>query len=290
MTKRERVPQPFPHLQIKNIGGGTVGPVYLQRNATAHIEHAEAILYDAPFQRMIIDSPDILRIFGERGDRIDFSVLNHPVPLFRLEESEPGNFEVGVLKAVEYVRTNDRFGLLPRGRASSERISIIASAPTAQAPAARSRSQNERPTVQPIRSSGRHNGGPLVEVSAPNPTSSTPKARTPTLPPITPRERPQTEAGIPAITPDMEAIKDRILALLPEESRDNYRHYLGRGLQTMGKSGQKARDKMRVNIREVLGTCGDHFETAADLHNQYAELWQRIETRHAYHVPRLEAT
>jgi hypothetical protein len=74
----------FPSEHIQAIGFAEVGPVFLTFAANGSIIKAEAELIDAPYQSMLIDSPSILRIFGQRGDAIDINVL-HPSAKFRLD-------------------------------------------------------------------------------------------------------------------------------------------------------------------------------------------------------------
>jgi hypothetical protein len=292
----ERVPLPFPRLLIKNIGAGTVGPVYLYRNATGQIERAVAKLYDAPFKTMVITSPHILQIFGERGDRIDFDSLNHPEPSFRLAESEPGSFETGVLTTIEYVRTNDRLGIVPQGLASSKRLTIIPSTAYKQPTLRTSMSHNEKPTTLPTRISGRNHSGPLLEMSEPN---STPKS-TPKISPIpqikpspfplyVPGENPPPNVDVPAVTAQMDIIRADILAALSEEDREKYMYMLTRGCKTMAKSGAAARERMRDKIGELFGQYVDQYQSLAKLHNQYAVLLQKIERRFTHHLPTIQA-
>jgi hypothetical protein len=286
----ERVPIPFPRLRIRNIGAGTVGPVYLYRNAVGEIERAVAKLYDAPFKTMIITSPHLLQIFGEHGDRIDFDSLKHPEPSFRLVESEPGNFETGVLTAIEYVRTNDRIGIVAQGLASSKRLSIVPFIPSKQQTLKTSVSQNEQPAAQPTRISGRNHGGPLVEVSEPNSrrSSQSPQARARTFALYVPGENPPPNVDVAAITSEMDAIRAKIIAVLSEEDREKYTYLLTRGCKTMAKSGAAARERMRDKFRQLFGEYADQFETLARLHNQYAGLLQKVERRFTHHLPMLE--
>jgi len=95
-----RVVGRFEAAHIGAFGLGEVGPIYLTITPKGRIVKAEAVLIDAPFKRMLIDDPDILRIFGKRGEKITMSVL-HPCPRFRLEpvnlETEDLDFDVGRL-------------------------------------------------------------------------------------------------------------------------------------------------------------------------------------------------
>ena len=290
--KPDRVTARFPRHHIKNIGAGTIGTIYLYRNAIGDIERAEAKLEDAPFKAMIITSPNLLQIFGERGDTIDFSVLNHPAPEFRLVESEPGDFDVGTLVAVEYVRTNDRIGIVPKERASSARVSIIASAPTLPSIRSKSRSErSERPTLQPTRTSGRNHGGPFVESLDPNATntaSPSPQPQPTETYPYVATDRAPPGVDVAAVTAGMDTLRGQVLSYLSEEDQEKYTYLLTRGCKTMSKAGQAARDKMRAKLRELFEACGDDFGTVVDLHNEYAELFRQIETRLTHQIPVVE--
>jgi hypothetical protein len=293
-SKSERVNSRFPRHHIKNIGAGTIGPIYLHRNTTGEIERAEAKLDDAPFKSMIITSPHLLRIFGETGDTIDFDVLNHPAPEFRLVESEPGEFDVGVLVAVEYVRTNDRIGIVSKERASSTRVSIVASAPATTAIRSKSRSErSERPTLHPTRTSGRSHGVPLVEALDPNAASTaspSPQAQLVDSYPYVAVERAPPGVDVAAVTSRMDSIRAQVLGYLSEKDQEQYVYLLTRGCKTMSKAGQAARDKMRLKLRELIQTTGDDYGTVAELHNEYAGLFRQIETRLTHQIPPIETS
>lgn len=285
-SKPERVSSRFPRQYIKNIGAGTVGTIYLHRNETGEIERAEAKLEDAPFKNMIITSPRVLQIFGDDGETINFDVLKHPAPEFRLVEHEAGNFETGLLQTVEYVRTNDRIGIVPKERASSTRVSIIAST----APPPRPKSRTEKPAVLPTRTSGRSHGGPFIELYDSKPASAhSPSPQTSSDPyQFISGERAPPGTDVPAVMAEMEEVKSKVLEYLSEEDQEKYVYLLTRGAKTMSKAGQAARDKMRVRLREVLELAGDSFEAAASLHNEYAELVKQVETRLTHQIPKVD--
>jgi hypothetical protein len=77
----------FPCEYIHNFGTARVGKIYLTFTFHGAIEQAEAEIINGPYKRMIIDDPDILRIFGARGDEINATVL-HPAPRFLLDPYE----------------------------------------------------------------------------------------------------------------------------------------------------------------------------------------------------------
>lgn len=81
---RVRVKDRFSSSHIHAIGSGRIGPVVTTLNSRGDVVQAAAKLYDAPFEIMTITDPNILRIFGEKGDTINMDKL-HPWPVFRLE-------------------------------------------------------------------------------------------------------------------------------------------------------------------------------------------------------------
>lgn len=112
-----RIKDHFPIGHIQAFGAGTVGPIYVTFDDNEKIVLAEAELYDATFKRMIIDDPNTLRIFGDRGEKIDMDVL-HPWPKFRLDPLGPisiddtgvNEFEVGRLTDITRQPASARFG------------------------------------------------------------------------------------------------------------------------------------------------------------------------------------
>ncbi|KAH7093377.1 hypothetical protein FB567DRAFT_609850 [Paraphoma chrysanthemicola] len=117
---RTTVPIPFPAQHIQSFGlFYRVGLVYVFKDANGRIVKAAAKLDDAPYQRMIIDDPNILRIFGENGDAIDMRIL-HPWPTFRLDPVRPvpedgdnldmSIFDVARLVEITHLPAAARFG------------------------------------------------------------------------------------------------------------------------------------------------------------------------------------
>lgn len=113
------VRRPFPIEHIEAFGSGRVDKVYLTFTPNGAVAIAEAELIDAPYKRMVIDDPAILRIFGDRGDKIDMSAL-HPAAKFRLDpleladdedaELDLGSFDVGRLVDITHMPGAARFG------------------------------------------------------------------------------------------------------------------------------------------------------------------------------------
>ncbi|KAF2830291.1 hypothetical protein CC86DRAFT_378607 [Ophiobolus disseminans] len=115
-TQRVRVNGRFDPSHIGAFGLASVGRVYLTIAPSGRFLKAEAKLIDATFERMLIDDPNILRIFGERGETIDMSIL-HPFPRFRIEpvdldpeDSDDLDFTVGRLVDITHLPAAARFG------------------------------------------------------------------------------------------------------------------------------------------------------------------------------------
>jgi len=82
----------FPDGHIMAMGAGYVGQVYLHFAPDGSIIKAEADLIDAAFKHIVIDDPDILRIFSKNGDTIDMKLL-HPAAVFAIESLNIVNSE-----------------------------------------------------------------------------------------------------------------------------------------------------------------------------------------------------
>jgi hypothetical protein len=109
----------FPSDHIQAFGFGEVGRIFLTFAANGSIRKAEAELIDAPYKRMLIDNPVILRMFGQRGDSIDMDAL-HPAAKFRMDpletkvdndgELDLTSFDVGRLVDITNMSASARFG------------------------------------------------------------------------------------------------------------------------------------------------------------------------------------
>lgn len=93
---------------------------------------------------------------------------------------------------------------------------------------------------------------------------------------------------ISAITANMNAVKAQILALLSSDDQEQYNFFLDTGIKRMGKQGHTYRERMRLDIRNLFRKDGVPTEEIIRLHNQYAELQNKIEKRWPYHLPVLE--
>lgn len=109
----------FPDQHIKAFGAGEVGPVYVTLSPGGKVIKAEAELIQAPFKKMLIDDPKILKIFDERGKGIDINLL-HPAAKFRLDplkilddeggELDMSNFDVGRLVDITHLPRAAKYG------------------------------------------------------------------------------------------------------------------------------------------------------------------------------------
>jgi hypothetical protein len=119
--ERIQVRTRFPAHHIQAFGFGAVDHVYVSVGSDGQILKAEAELIDAPYKRMIIDDPHLLRIFVDRGQNIDVTVL-HPWPKFRLdpimdipddgEDLDMSIFDVGRLVDITHLPAAARFGTM----------------------------------------------------------------------------------------------------------------------------------------------------------------------------------
>ncbi|EAT78279.1 hypothetical protein HBI56_231770 [Parastagonospora nodorum] len=82
----------FPNGHIMAMDVGYVGQVYLHFAPDGTVIKAEADLIDAAFKHIIIDDPEILRIFSKNGDTIDMNIL-HPAAVFAIESLNIVNSE-----------------------------------------------------------------------------------------------------------------------------------------------------------------------------------------------------
>lgn len=93
----------FPHQHIQAFGAGEVGRVYVTLSPSGNIIKAEADLAHAPFKKMLIDDPKILKIFGQRADGIGIDIkLLHPAARFRLDPLEIRDDEDGELDTISF--------------------------------------------------------------------------------------------------------------------------------------------------------------------------------------------
>jgi hypothetical protein len=117
--ERIQVRTRFPVHHIQAFGFGVVDRVWVTVGSDGQIQKAEAELIDVPYKRMIIDDPHLLRIFVDRGQKIDVTLL-HPRPKFRLdpitdipddgEDLDMSIFDVGRLVDITHLPAAARFG------------------------------------------------------------------------------------------------------------------------------------------------------------------------------------
>jgi hypothetical protein len=98
-----RMPVPFDAQYIKGFLAGNIGDVYVTVSPDNQIIKAEAefVHSDAPFKRLLIDDPKILRIFGANGKAISMTAIPRPyftvIPALDANDEGFDDFEVGRL-------------------------------------------------------------------------------------------------------------------------------------------------------------------------------------------------
>ncbi|KAJ4295547.1 hypothetical protein N0V90_007560 [Kalmusia sp. IMI 367209] len=270
----------FPRAHVTNLGGGTIGPIYITRTAKGEVLFAEAKLFGAPFKHMIIDSPKLLNIFKSPDKPIDLDVLDHPWPALRLVEREHLNFDVARLEQVEYVRSGNSLGNKAGSMVKGHPyVSVVEVTPPAQAakkprlvaPAEKpARRHSERRTSKTLR-----NPHPMIKRASPSPGGYTIAT---TL----------SESEAVDVTNQMVVLKEEIFNSLSTEDASKYEWVLTTGLKRQGKEGPKFRDKVAEVVRTLLRAQGSRAEELQALHNQYAELHRRLEKRWPYHLPHID--
>ncbi|KAK7186415.1 hypothetical protein DPSP01_013106 [Paraphaeosphaeria sporulosa] len=288
-SRRERMLHEFPRAHVTNLGGGTIGPVYLTCAQDGKVLFAEARLYHAPFTHMVIDSPALLSMFKSPTQRVDIEALGHPWPRFRLEPREKFNFDVARLTREEYVRSGNKLEYTVKGSPYVSTMEV-----TATEPAARKRSQpivsNE---VQGTRHSERTSGRKKrissdtyqKQVSLPvtSPASPSPGASG-VYTVATKLDETQAEAVIGK----MAVLKGKIFGMLSADDRSTYEWVLTTGLKRQGKEGAKFRTIVADKLRELMFSQGERSKELQTLHNQYADLQRQLEKRWPYHLPHIE--
>ena len=286
VSRREKILHQFPRAHVTNLGGGTIGPVYLTLTQDGQILFAEAQLHRAPFKHMVIDSPELLRMFKDPSQPVDLNVFDHPWPEFRLEPREALNFDVARLERLQYVRSADKTGLIVKGHTYATAIEVTppeAAPRRVSQPSISTEVQSTRQSTRkapktidtgttesadlslPIMSSRRSPGGYTVVVAA-------------ELDNI-------TQAGFKA---EMAALKERIFDLLSANGQETYEWVLSTGLKRQGKEGEKFRNKVADTLRHLFRQHGGKGRELLALHNQYAEKQRRLEKRWPYHLPHID--
>lgn len=286
VSRREKILHQFPRAHVTNLGGGTIGPVYLTLTQDDQVLFAEARLHRAPFKHMVIDSPELLKMFKDPSLPVDLNVFDHPWPKFRLEPREALNFDVARLERLQYVRSADKTELMVKGHTYATAIEV-----TPPEAATRRISQPSISTeVQSTRQSARK-GSRTVETGTTEVTDLT-------LPIMSSRRSPGgytvvvsgeldniTQASFEA---EMAALKEKIFDLLSEDGQRTYEWVLSTGLKRQGKEGEKFRNKVSDTLRDLMRHHGANGRELLALHNQYAEKQRRLEKRWPYHLPHID--
>ncbi|KAL1591665.1 hypothetical protein SLS60_011663 [Paraconiothyrium brasiliense] len=288
-SSRERMLHDFPRAHVTNLGGGSIGPVYLTRTQDGKVLFAEAQLFQAPFKHMVVDSPTLLNMFKSPMQRVDLSVLDHPWPRFRLEPREKMNFDVARLAREEFVRSGNRMEYAVKGHPYA---SVMEVTPSVQI--ARKRSQPSMSTeVQGIRQSERTS-------SRKKRPSRDPDENGMTLPPTFPASpSPGTpgryavatkldDAQAETVRDQMSVLKENMFDIMSADNRSTYEWVLTTGLKRQGKEGAKFRVIVADRLRELMRSQGGRAKELQTLHNRYAALQRSLEKRWPYHLPHID--
>jgi hypothetical protein len=286
--RRERMLHEFPRAHVTNLCGGTIGPVYLTRTQDGKVLLAEAQLFHAPFEHMVIDSPALLSMFKGPTQQVDLDALDHPWPRFRLEPREKMCFDVARLAREEYVRSGNKLEYMVKGSPYVSTMEI-----TASEQVTRKRSQ---PTVSIEAPGTRHS----ERTSSKKRTSSDAFQKQASLPLTSPASPSPGASGVytvatklneteaEAIKEEMSVLKKRLFDLLSADDQSAYEWVLTTGLKRQGKEGAKFRNIVADKLREVLTAQSELSGELQTLHNQYADLQRRLEKRWPYHLPHID--
>lgn len=308
---RHRMLHAFPEFHVRNLGGGTIGPVYLNCTPEGQVLFADAKLHGAPFEEMIIDSPELLRMFKDPRDPIDVTTLGQPWPMFRLVERAEMDFHIGRLEQEEYVRADSYSGFTLKGHPYQTKMQITASvidtetgtsrahsAPKAETQATRqpkrvvirssSLKARSSPRNRPMMADAVSLGPVPVPVSVPpRPTPMKPIKPVQGSPAGAPYSYetalPKEEAEI--LSDRMSQLKQQLWEIMSAEDQVSYEWLLTTGLRRQGKEGSKFRARNSELLKDIKKASGSRGEQFRSLHNQYAELQHKLERRWPYHIP-----
>jgi hypothetical protein len=287
--RRERMLHEFPRAHVTNLCGGTIGPVYLTRTQDGKVLLAEAQLFHAPFEHMVIDSPALLSMFKGPTQQVDLDALDHPWPRFRLEPREKMCFDVARLAREEYVRSGNKLEYMVKGSpyvstmeiTASEQVTRKRSQPTVSIEAPGTR-HSERTSSKKKRTSSdafqKQASLPLTSPASPSPGASGVYTVATKL----------NETEAEAIKEEMSVLKKRLFDLLSADDQSAYEWVLTTGLKRQGKEGAKFRNIVADKLREVLTAQSELSGELQTLHNQYADLQRRLEKRWPYHLPHID--
>lgn len=282
----------FPREHVTNLGGGTIGPIYITRTQDGKALFAEAELFRAPFKHMIIDSPALLDMFQNPMRHVNLDVLNHPWPQFHLAPREEMDFDVARLERLEYVRSGNKMGHMVKGHPY---VSTVEVTPPVQAgQEARKRSQ---PNVAAEVQGTRHSERMSSKKSRPSLDSNQGGMRLPVIAPTSPSPGVPVgytiatrldDAQAETVRDQMSDLKEEMFELLSAEDRQTYEWVLTTGLKRQGKEGAKFRVKVIERLQDLMRAQGDRAKELQRLHNQYAQLQRQLEKRWPYHLPHID--
>lgn len=287
--RRERMLHEFPRAHVTNLGGGTIGPVYLTRSQDGKVLFAEARLFHAPFTHMIIDSPALLDMFESPTQRVDLDALGHPWPQFRLEPREDMRFDVARLAREEYVRSGNKLEYTVKGSpyvstmevTASERVTRKRSQPAVSIEVQGTR-HSERTSAKKKRVSSdtyqKQVSLPVTSPASPSPGASGVYTVATQL----------DETQAEAVITQMSVLKRKMFGMLSPDDQSTYEWVLTTGLKRQGKEGAKFRTIVADKLRELMLSQGERSTELQTLHNQYADLQRKLEKRWPYHLPHID--
>jgi hypothetical protein len=247
----------FDAKHIQSFGFADVGPIYMTLNTKWEIVQATAKLIDTTFKEMLIEDPEILRIFRLRGDgvsrHIDMSVL-HPWPKFRLEPvnrtletdgDEEWDFEVGRLvnitnapAAARFGTTSFNLGMVDPSRKRPQRTLesgvALKEGPSLVAKPNDREGDQRRPSPKPAPTRSQPEANELLPASSARraDSSSTGPTATQQQVPVASATRKRKRRGpVPngPVGDKMQIEYDQIMATLPRAARDTFEAFVTTG-------------------------------------------------------------
>lgn len=270
----------FPRAHVTNLGGGTIGPVFLTRTQDGKVLFAEAQLFRAPFNHMVIDSPELLKMFKGPTQPVEFAVLDHPWPEFHLEPREPMKFDVARLERSKYVRSDDRLGHMVKGHPYASVMEVTPHPQPVRKKSQPAVSNETQGTRQSARMASKTTEDiqvklPIIAFSRPSPGNY-----------VVATALDSATAAI--VQGNMFAIKEKMFHILSEDGQQTYDWVLTTGLKRQGKEGERFRNRVVDRLRELMREHGKKARELLALHNQYAENQRRLEKRWPYHLPHID--
>jgi hypothetical protein len=306
LDQKFAIPARFPSEHIQAIGLGEVGSIFLTFAANGSIRKAEAELINAPYKRMLIDNPAILRIFGQRGDSIDTNVL-HPSAKFRLDalkikvdddgDLDMTSFDVGRLVDITNmpesahmawpVPTDTEEGDVHRRVREALELDKGKKAKRGKFTPANDVAKD---SVAKAKVDANKNAVPTTVLTSNPPTLPTPPARSTPSPPSTPPDEPPSMSKkrfggrnkpIPGgpFGEQMKLVWDQIVKRLSKSDVATYTEYVTNGRKDAAKSEAK-----KATFHQELRAFVEQHDILA-LHNTYATAQHKSGSNKIYHLP-----